>query len=64
MNKSTFIIPGGYDKDRGLTKIHRNPGVNSQYIRDMLASQKVQESRTITEAEEEKMFDKIFNERK
>ena len=61
MNKGTYSIPGGRDKDRGLTKVHYHPGTNQQYVQDMLSSQKVQESRTVTEAEEETMFNRIFN---
>ena len=61
MNKATFRLPGGGAKDRGLTKIHNRPGVNVQYVREMLASQKVQESRTVTKAEEESMFNQIWN---
>jgi len=61
VNKGTFTQPGGGSKNRSLTKIRYNPGTNIQYMRDMLASQKVKESRTVTEAEEELMMDRIWN---
>jgi hypothetical protein len=60
-NRGTFIQPGGGAKERSLTKSHYNPGTNLQYIRDMLASQKVQVSRTVTESEEDLMFNQIWN---
>jgi len=63
MNKATFRLPGGGTKDRGLTKIHNRPGVNAQYVREMLDSQKCnKETHTVTEAEEESMFNRIWNE--
>jgi hypothetical protein len=62
MNKSTFIRPGGGDKDRSLTKVHNKPDVSMQYIHDMVASQKGEKpSRAVTEAEEETMFNRIWN---
>jgi hypothetical protein len=61
VNKATFIQPGGGNKSRSLTKTHCQPNITSQYIRDMLVSQKVKESRTVTEAEEELMMNRIWN---
>jgi hypothetical protein len=61
-NRGTFIQPGGGAKGRSLTKAHYNPGTDLQYIHDMLASQKAKESRTVTETEEETMFNQIWNE--
>jgi len=61
MNKATFTQPGGGSKTRSLTKIRYHPGVSTRYIRDMLASQKVQDSKTVTEAEEELMMNQIWN---
>jgi hypothetical protein len=60
-NRGTFIQPGGSAKERSLTRVHYNPGTDLQYIHDMLASQKVKESRTVTETEEETMFNQIWN---
>ena len=61
-NKSTFIIGGGGNKDRSLTKIRYHPNVSQDYIHDMIASQKGEKvSREITEAEEETMFNAIWN---
>jgi hypothetical protein len=62
VNKGTFIRPGGGAKERSLSKVHDHPGVKAQYIHDMLASQKGEkESRAVTEAEEETMFNQIWN---
>ena len=62
MNKGTFIQPGGGAREHSLTKVHNHPGVKVQYLHDMLASQKGEkESRTVTEAEEESMFNQIWN---
>lgn len=60
-NKATFRIGGGGNKDKSLTKVHYNPGVNAQYIHDMLGSQKNSPSKTVSEAEEELMMNRIFN---
>ena len=61
-NRSTFIQPGGGAKGRSLTKTHYKPGADLQYVRDMLASQKGDiPSREVSEAEEEAMFNQIWN---
>lgn len=60
-NCGTFIQGGGGAKDRSLTKIHTNPG-SAKYIHEMIASQQGEKpSRTISEAEEEIQFNRIWN---
>jgi hypothetical protein len=61
-NKGTFVLGGGGSKDRSLTKIRRYPG-SMKYIQEMLASQQGEKpSRTISTAEEEIQFNRIWNE--
>jgi hypothetical protein len=61
-NKGTFTTGCRYDKDPSGTKVHNKPNCNMTYIHNMIASQKGEKpSRTVTEAEEESMFNQIWN---
>jgi hypothetical protein len=62
-NRGSFRTGGKNDKELSGTKVHYNPNINAQYIRDMLASQKgVKESREVSDIEDNRMTNTFWNE--